>query len=65
MNAPCGNAATHGSESRAAIRQTMNQARDQPKNLANVSGFGLGVTIETTTMVISELKNITTTGMIS
>ena len=35
------------------------------KNLASVSGFGFGVTSDTTTIVISELANITTTGMTS
>ena len=35
------------------------------KNLASVSGFGLGVISDTTTIVTSELSNITTTGMIS
>lgn len=37
----------------------------QSKNLASVSGLGLGVTTETTTIVTSELSTMTTTGMIS
>lgn len=38
---------------------------DQLKNRASVSSLGLGVISDTTIIVINELSNITTTGMIS